>query len=60
MNNSALYEMVKERDSISILFLLKVQGVLGIEIVSKERLTESCREYIRFIFDKSQEVVRWQ
>ena len=57
MNNSAFYEMVKGRDSISIPFLLKVQSVLGIEIVSKERLTESCREYIEFIFNKSQEVV---
>jgi len=57
MNNSAFYEMVKGRDSISIPFLLKVQSVLGIEIVSRERLTESCREYIEFIFNKSQEVV---
>tara|TARA_R100000655_G_scaffold39678_1_gene75005 strand:+ start:194 stop:505 length:312 start_codon:yes stop_codon:yes gene_type:complete len=57
MNNSAFYEMVKGRDSISIPFLLKVQSVLGIEIVSRERLTESCREYIEFIFNKSQEVI---
>tara|TARA_R100000742_G_C4277466_1_gene99366 strand:+ start:420 stop:764 length:345 start_codon:yes stop_codon:yes gene_type:complete len=57
MNNSAFMEMVRGRDSISIPFLLKVQNVLGIEVVSKERLTESCREYIEFIFNKSQEVV---
>ena len=57
MNNSAFYEMVKGRDSISIPFLLKIQNVLGIEIVCKERLTESYREYIEFIFNKSQEVI---
>ena len=57
MNNSSFMEMVKGRDSISIPFLLKVQNVLGLEIVSRERLTECCREYIEFIFNKSQEII---
>ncbi len=52
INKSAFYKMVKGRDSISIPFLLKVQSVFGIDIVSKERLTESCREYMEFIFNK--------
>ena len=57
MNNSTFMEMVKGRDSISIPFLLKIQSVLGIEIVSRERLTECWREYIEYIFNKSEEVI---
>jgi hypothetical protein len=56
MNNSAFLEMVKGRDSISVPFILRVQSILGIEIVSRERLTECCREYIEYIFNKSMEV----
>ena len=52
MNNSTFLELVKGRDSVSIPFMLKIQNALGIEIVSKDRLTKSCREYINFIFHK--------
>ena len=54
MNNSTFIELVKGRDSVSIPFMLKIQDALGIEIVSKDRLTQSCREYINFIFHNSQ------
>ena len=53
MNNSTFIELVKGRDSVSIPFMLKIQDALGIEIVSKDRLTQSCREYINFIFHKT-------
>ena len=53
MNNSTFLELVKGRDSVSIPFMLKIQNALGIEIVSKDRLTQSCREYINFIFHKT-------
>ena len=53
MNNSTFLELVKGRDSLSIPFILKIQNALGIEIVSKDRLTQSCREYINFIFHKT-------
>ena len=56
MNNSAFLEMVKGRDSISVPFILRIQSILGIEIVSRERLTECCREYIEYIFNKSKEI----
>ena len=54
MNNSTFLELVKGRDSVSIPFMLKIQNALGIEIVSKERLTQSCKEYINVIFHNSQ------
>ena len=53
MNNSTFLELVKGRDSVSIPFILKIQNALGIEIVSKDRLTQSCREYINFIFNRT-------
>ena len=53
MNNSTFIELVKGRDSVSIPFMLKIQDALGIEIVSKDRLMQSCREYINFIFHKT-------
>ena len=53
MNNSTFLELVKGRDSVSIPFILKIQNALGIEIVNKDRLTQSCREYINFIFHKT-------
>ena len=53
MNNSTFLELVKGRDSVSIPFMLKIQNALGIEVVSKDRLTQSCREYINFIFHKT-------
>ena len=54
MNNSTFLELVKGRDSLSIPFILKIQNALDLEIVSKERLTKSCRDYINFIFHTSQ------
>ena len=53
MNNPTFLELVKGRDSVSIPFMLKIQNALGIEIVSKERLTQCCRDYINFIFHKT-------
>ncbi len=54
MNHSTFLELVKGRDSVSIPFMLEIQNALGIEIISKERLTQSCRDYINFIFHNSQ------
>ena len=54
MNNSTFLEIVKGRDSVSIPFMLKIQNALGIEIVSKDRLNQCCRDYINFIFHNSQ------
>jgi len=54
MNNATFLELVKGRDSVSIPFMLKIQNVLGLEIVSKDRLSQSCREYINFIFHQTQ------
>ena len=54
MNHSTFLELVKGRDSVSIPFMLKIQNALDLEIVSKERLTQSCRDYINFIFHNSQ------
>ena len=54
MNNSTFLELIKGRDSVSIPFMLKIQNALGIEIVSKDRLMQSCKEYINFIFHNSQ------
>ena len=54
MNNPTFLELVKGRDSVSIPFMLKIQNALGIEIVSKDRLTQSCIDYINFIFHTSQ------
>ena len=53
MNNSTFLELVKGGDSVSIQFMLKIQNALGIEIISKDRVTQSCREYINFIFHKT-------
>ena len=53
MNNATFLELVKGRDSLSIPFILKIQNALSIEIVSKDRLTQSCREYINFIFHQT-------
>ena len=54
MNNSTFLELIKGRDSVSIPFMLKIQNALGLEIVSKDRLAQSCREYINSIFRKTQ------
>ena len=54
MNNSTFLELVKGRDTVSIPFMLKIQNALDLEIVSKERVTQSWRDYIKFIFHNSQ------
>ena len=53
MNHSTFIELIQGRDSLSIPFMLKIQNALGIEVVSKDRLAQSCREYINFIFHKT-------
>ena len=53
MNHSTFLELIKGRDSVSIPFMIKIKNALGIEVVSKDRLAQSCREYINFIFNKT-------
>ncbi len=50
MNNSTLLELVKGRASVSIPFMIKMQNALDLKINSEERLTQSRRDYINFLF----------
>ena len=44
MNNSIFLELVKGSDSDSTPFMVKTKNALDLEIISKERLSQSCRD----------------
>ena len=57
MSKPAFMEIIRGRDSISVPFLLKIQSTLGIEIVSKDRLNQSCSDYVEHIYSKTRDVI---
>lgn len=50
MNRLCAVDIIQSRDSIALPIILKFQKVLGIEIISAERLEEAFKNYIQYIF----------
>lgn len=51
-SNLVFSDIVNSRDTININIVLKLQAVLEVELISKEKLMEACGSYADYIFMK--------
>ena len=52
MSSLVFSDICASRDSLSLGIVLKIQKVLGVDILSKEDLLASCQSYIDYNFEK--------
>ena len=52
MSQVLVIDLLNSRDSIHVPLLIKIQRVLGVEIVTKKRLMDTSKSYIDFILTK--------
>jgi hypothetical protein len=52
MSQVLVMDLLNSRDSIHVPLLIKIQRVLGVEIVTKKRLMDTSKSYIDFILTK--------
>ena len=50
MNRICAVDIIQSRDSIALPIILKFQKVLGVEIITAERLEEAFKNYIQYVF----------
>ena len=51
--NLVFSDLVNSRDTLNINIALKLQSVLDVELVTKDRLMEACDNYADYIFQKA-------
>ena len=51
--NLVFSDLVNSRDTLNINIALKLQSVLDVELVTKEKLMEACDNYADYIFQKA-------
>ena len=49
-------DLVNSRDTISINILLRLQEVLGVELLTKKQLIDACKNYADYVFMKATEL----
>ena len=54
MSHLVFTDLVNSRDSIAVPVILKVQTVLGLEIVTKKRITAALKDYLDYVWESNQ------
>ena len=53
-SNLVFSDLVNSRDTMNINIALRLQQVLEVELVTREKLLEACGSYIEYIFQKAE------
>ena len=53
-SNLVFSDLVNSRDSININILLKLQNVLGVELVTKEKVMEAASSFCDYVFSRAE------
>ena len=56
MSQLVFTDLVNTRDSISMPVLLKVQEVLGVDVVTPDQIMEACQQYVDYVFNQQPQV----
>jgi antitoxin component HigA of HigAB toxin-antitoxin module len=51
MSSIVVADLLNSRDSLAIAIVLKLQTVLGVEVVTPEQLLDACKGYISYVFE---------
>ena len=54
MSHLVFTDLVNSRDSIAVPVLLKLQTVLGLEIVTKKRIQAACKDYLDYVWETNE------
>lgn len=52
MSQLVFSDLINSRDTITIGIILKIQDVLGVEVISKKDVMAACKSYCDYIFTK--------
>ena len=52
MSQLVFSDVINSRDSISLNILLKMQSVLGVEVISKQEILDASASYVDYVFGK--------
>ena len=55
-NSLVFSDLINSRDSMNINIALKIQNVLGVQLISKEQIRNACENYLNYTFEKAAEV----
>jgi hypothetical protein len=55
MSHMIFADLINSRDSLSIPVILRIQKVLGVEVVTRKRLEAATKRYLDYIFSKVEE-----
>ncbi len=47
-------DLINSRDTISLTIVLRIQEVLGVEIITKKELIDACKNYADYVFMKAE------
>lgn len=50
MSSIIFADIINSRDTISIPVIMKIQKVLGVEVLTKKRLLDACKSYVDYVF----------
>ena len=51
MSSIVFSDLINSRDSISLPLVLKMQLILGVEVVTKQRMEEAFKHYLEYVFN---------
>lgn len=51
MSSFVFSDLINSRDSISLTLVLKIQQVLGVEVVNKKRLEDAFKSYLEYVLN---------
>ena len=54
-SNLVFSDIINSRDSMNLNIALKLQNVLGVELITKEEIIEACSHYCDYSWSKSEE-----
>ena len=52
MSGLVFSDLIASRDTIVISIILKIQDVLGLEVITQKQMLEACKNYIAYVFSK--------
>ena len=53
MSSLVFSDIIASRDTISIGIVLKLQNVLGVEVITKKAVLDACERYCSYVFQKA-------
>ena len=52
MSGLVFSDLIASRDTIALSIVLKIQDVLGLEVITQKQMLEACKNYIAYVFSK--------